>query len=146
MSAFLLPKPHYDALIQASITYGLLRFENADAMGVLLLRNNHRALHERYGDPVPEVIDYQFSGIEAPLDPAVILAAARSYVYQCAESDVLHRLAEAAIAPLEDTCRLAIVEVLGDARGFDPQFIGDAERGWCITDLCDAVFREEVAQ
>lgn len=87
MSAWLVEKGHIDVLVQAAFVEGLLPHyaEDANALGKLLWRENHLSLNARYGDPVPDEIDYTFEGVEAPLDDTHLSAAVHCYDYQTCE-------------------------------------------------------------
>lgn len=84
MSAWTVSKAHIDVLVQAMIDEQVIDPEQATAIGATLWRENYRSVNYRYRrhDPVPR---YTFRGIEAPLDPAVVVKSAACYHYQCAE-------------------------------------------------------------
>ena len=142
MSVFLLPKAHYDALVQAAVQYGLCRLDDADDLGRSLLRENYLSLAARYGDPVPETIDYRFEGVEAPLDPYVLVAAARSYRYQsCEHAGFADSDAETLVELLLTALAVDLRENYDEPTAGSAHFIGNAETGWVIDELVEAVAR-----
>jgi hypothetical protein len=142
MSAFLLPKAHYDALVQAAVQYGLCRLDDADDLGRTLVRETYVSLAARYGDPIPETIDYRFEGVEAPLDPYVLVAAARSYRYQsCEHRGYVDSDAETLVDLLLTALAVDLRENYDEPTAGWGDFIGDAETGWVIDDLNEAVAR-----
>ena len=83
MSAWLVTKDHIDCLVQSLFVAGLIEPDQTNQIGAELWLENHRSLNDRYGDPVPEKLEYAFTGIEAPLDPAIVLKLLDCYNYQC---------------------------------------------------------------
>lgn len=132
MSAWLVTKAHIDAIVQTAIVEGLATMEGADDLGAALWLENHRSLHARYGDPIPEKIDYTYEGIESPLDPVKVYTLLRCYDYQTCEHDAWHDSTNP-MATLVDTLASTFLDRLG----------GDTEiisRGpWGINDLREAV-------
>lgn len=129
MSAWLLAKGHVDAIVQASIVTGQIQMSEADDLGAALFTENYLSLNARYGDQIPDKINYTFSGIEAPLDPHIIRAAIASWDYQSCEhgdafynSDIYKKMME-------------LSDLLND--GSD----ADYNRGWCIEDIDEAVLK-----
>ena len=89
MSAWLVSKGHIDVLVQAALVEGLLPnyAQTPDDLGKLLWLENHLSLEARYGDDVPDDIEYTFRGVEAPLGDAHLSAAIHCYNYQSCEHD-----------------------------------------------------------
>ena len=87
MSAWLVTKDHIDCLVQSLFVAGLIEPDQTNQIGAELWLENHRSLNDRYGDPVPEKLEYAFTGIEAPLDPAVVLKQVDCYNYQSCEGE-----------------------------------------------------------
>jgi hypothetical protein len=85
MSAWLVSHAHIDALVQQMIVEQIIQPSQATKVGTALWMENHLSLHARYRDPIPELIDYQFAGIEAPLIPEAIVMLAHCYDYQSCE-------------------------------------------------------------
>lgn len=98
MSAFLVGNAHIDALVQACGIEGLIpvpaQGDPASQFGRALLFENHRSLRARYADlcpDSPDEIDYQFTGVEAPLDDLEVIRAAMCWQYQsCEHGDRFH--------------------------------------------------------
>jgi hypothetical protein len=73
--------------VQSLFVAGLIEPDQTNQIGAELWLENHRSLNDRYGDPVPEKLEYTFTGIEAPLDPAVVLKQVDCYNYQSCEGE-----------------------------------------------------------
>jgi hypothetical protein len=88
MSAFVVGKAEIDLLVQAGINERLVVLDAAtpSAVGAMLWAENVASVNWRYddADPVP---DYEFSGIEAPLDDVVVVKQIACYRYQSCEHD-----------------------------------------------------------
>ena len=87
MSAWLVSKAHIDCLVQSMFVTGVIEMDQKDEIGKELWLENHRSLNDRYGDPIPAHLPYEFEGIEAPLDPAIVLRLTRCYDYQSCEGE-----------------------------------------------------------
>lgn len=107
MSAFVISDAHLDALVQSAIVARLHRsdttpmnFGNATETGWVLLGQNVRSV--LVSTPCPEQLMtavygpdrhdestplYRFSGVEAPLDPAIMHSLWRCYRYQASDTD-----------------------------------------------------------
>jgi hypothetical protein len=98
MSAWIVSKPHIDALVQEMIARDLIRLDQADATGRELWEECRRSVAYRYpndtGDndrPGPvgltdeRMAQYEFEGVEAPLHPEAIAYACNCYEYQSCE-------------------------------------------------------------
>lgn len=84
MSAWIVSKGHVDCLVQSLAMEGIISFNEADAVGQDLWRENHRSINYRY-DERRRTPKYAFEGVEAPLDPAVVLKQVVCYDYQSCE-------------------------------------------------------------
>lgn len=91
MSAFVVSKAHVDALVQSLIVNDLATFETADDLGKNIWQENVDAFNDyysnRYSDECPDVDSYKFTGIEAPLHPALVVRQVCCYRYQCCTLD-----------------------------------------------------------
>lgn len=98
MSAWIVSKPHIDALVQEMIARQMIEPEQATVVGCELWEECRRSVAYRYpydtgnGDrPGPcDLTDelmaqYVFEGVEAPLHPEAILTAIHCYRYQSCE-------------------------------------------------------------
>ena len=83
MPAHLVTKDHIDCLVQSLFVAGLIEPDQTNQIGAELWLHNYQNLNDRYGKPIPETIDYTYTGIEAPLDPAIVLKQLDCYNYQC---------------------------------------------------------------
>lgn len=84
MSAWIVNKPHIDALVQALIEYRLIGPSHATEIGRDLWAENHKSVNYRYGE-AEKAPEYKFEGVEAHVDPAVIARNIRCYWYQTCE-------------------------------------------------------------
>ena len=87
MSALLSTKATIDCLVQSMVVTGVIEMDQKNEIGKELWLENYRSLNARYGDSVPAHLPYKFAGIEAPLDPAVVLRLTRFYDYQSCEGE-----------------------------------------------------------
>jgi hypothetical protein len=116
VSAWIVSKPHIDCLVQACVVEGLVPLDQATETGRMLWQENHNSIADRYADddPVgscnaksvthcPEVADYHFEGIEAPLDDAIVRWQINCFDYQSCEHEawetsearaLVHKLAD----------------------------------------------------
>jgi len=143
MSAWLVSKSHIDMIVQAAMVEGLAD-GNADELGRMLWRENHLSLAARYGDPVPDPVEYTFAGVEAPLDDFVVYRNLGCYSYQSCEHDGWND-SEACqlIQALETTLELRHagqgVDFTRDGGPYAT--IGGRRLPWGIDDLMQAVAR-----
>jgi hypothetical protein len=87
MSAWIVTKDHIDVLVQAIIVEHGGNFDTtADNLGQMLWNENHESVNARYREDT-ETLGYAFVGMEAPLDPVVVLKAINCYDYQSCEHD-----------------------------------------------------------
>lgn len=89
MSAFLLQRPHIDALVQQLIHEKIITNHMATEIGQQLIFENIKSLHYRYGDLMPSdpsQVDYEFQPSATPLDIRCIYIAIKSWTYQTCES------------------------------------------------------------
>ena len=132
MSCFIVDKGTIDTIVQAMIAEGLCPAHNGSMVGRVLLRQNVYAYTKRYqGETTAEMMgdvrQYRFRGIEAPLDPAIVLQQVRCYQYQCIDDPIF-----------EQSPARALVAELARALG---------ERGvkaagpWGVADIAEAVAR-----
>jgi hypothetical protein len=84
VSAWIVSKGHIDCLVQSLIAEGLATFADADEVGQMLWHENHLSIQARYGDE-PDTPLYHFTGVEAPLDDAIVYKQAQCYDYQSCE-------------------------------------------------------------
>jgi hypothetical protein len=84
MSAWIVTKAHIDVLVQAMVVEGIVPMDQATETGKTLWRENHRSVNYRYSER-SRTPAYTFTGIEAPLDAAVVFKAAACYEYQTCE-------------------------------------------------------------
>lgn len=84
MSAWIVAKPHIDALVQSLVVAGLVPLDQATETGQMLWKENHRSVNYRYGER-RRTPSYTFTGIEAPLDPVVMVKQCGCYSYQTCE-------------------------------------------------------------
>jgi hypothetical protein len=88
MSAWLVSKAHIDCLVQAMAVEGVIAFDQATTTGRLLWNENCLSLGARYDDPIPpEIGDYVFKGVGAPLDDAIVRNQIGCYGYQSCEHE-----------------------------------------------------------
>lgn len=97
MSAWIVSKGHIDCLVQASIAERLTAPHEANETGRMLWQECFNSVVYRYpndGDgerPGPrdfrdaDVDDYEFRGVEAPLDDAIVVWQIHCYDYQSCE-------------------------------------------------------------
>lgn len=107
MSAWIVSKPHIDALVQSLIVEGFVPASEATATGRMLWEECRRSVAHRYPNdadgewPGPvdfttqSITDYRFEGVEAPLDDAVIAKNIDCYEYQSCEHGDEWRASEA---------------------------------------------------
>lgn len=84
MSAWIVSKTHVDALVQACVIERIITPEQATELGKHLWQENHRSVNYRYGER-KRTPAYEFRGVEAPLDDAVIRRNIECYWYQTCE-------------------------------------------------------------
>lgn len=87
MSAWTVSHAHIDCLVQAGIEHRLVIADQhtPSALGRMLWDENYRQVNYRYGEDHPTP-DYRFRGIEARLDPVIVVKALACYRYQCWEN------------------------------------------------------------
>ena len=132
MSCFVVDHGTIDTIVQGMITEGLCPPHNGSMVGRVLLRQNVYAYTKRYkGESTAELMgdvrQYRFRGIEAPLDPAIVLQQVKCYQHQCIDDPTFEG----------SPARALVVEL---ARTL-------AERGvsaagpWGVADISEAVAR-----
>lgn len=85
MSAFIVSKAHIDVLVNAAAQLGVITTRGeALSTGMMLLRENYRAVNHRYGESAAPP-RYRATTTEAEFDPAAICKVIACYVYQIAE-------------------------------------------------------------
>lgn len=86
MSAWIVSKAHVDVLVQAGINEGLVLLSpgTPTAVGRMLWTENHVSVNYRY-DETTEVPNYEFRGVEAPLDDVAVIKAISCAEYQSCE-------------------------------------------------------------
>lgn len=91
MSAFVLPHPHIDALVQSMMVEKIITGHMVDDIGCQLIYENMVSCYTQYphleNKPQLNSIDYHFRGIEAPLNGYCVLVACRGWKYQTCEYD-----------------------------------------------------------
>ena len=88
MSAWMTSRTHRSALTQAAVINQIIDFKEAGWLFNELTRCNRLALHHRYSDPHPSVLDDEHREVvEAPLDTNVLLRNITCWMYQCSEYD-----------------------------------------------------------
>lgn len=131
MSAWIVTKAHIDCIVQQAIVEGLVSAGEATKVGRELWQENHDSVNYRYSESQP-CPAYRFEGIEAPLDPVIVLKQVDCYDYQSCEhpgwdSSEARRLINALRDRLE-------------AKGADWHHLSPAA-AWGIDSLLEAVAR-----
>lgn len=89
MSAWLVTDTHINVIVQSMIVEDLLSVRRSGQIRRLMKWMNHRALHVRYGNELPDLTEVELvdETVEAPLDDAVVRKSLTCWEYQCAEYD-----------------------------------------------------------
>lgn len=89
MSAWIVEKGLIDCLVQSLAVEGIIAWEEADKIGQAFWHENHLSIEARYGDE-PNTPEYHFTGVEAPLDDAIVWKQLNCYEYQTCEISDWH--------------------------------------------------------
>lgn len=139
MSAWIVSKAHIDCLVQSLAMEGIISFADANNIGRELWRENHRSINYRYSER-GRAPKYTFTGIEAPLDPGIVLKQTRCYWYQTCERPDFERSVSARLVEQLETAllgRLGYADMT-DFREHDPRW---NSAPWGIDSLMEAVQR-----
>jgi hypothetical protein len=116
MSSFLVNKKTIDRIVDL---VKIVSMETAnlpkdkDKLGQLIWILNHRALHQRYNDPIPEEVDYTYEFDDCLLGDRI--DALECWLYQCYEGDVPELLLYKEMAEIKDAAK----HLLGRPRDVD---------------------------
>jgi hypothetical protein len=128
MSKFVVTKAHIDALTQWLIVNETpaCRWESANAIGQMLWDENYVSVNSRSADHETLVAPrYEFAGIEAELDPDIMVKQWRCYDYQTRQ----HPGYEASLAAA--FVRYALKHFNGTQHGAGPWGISDLQEAIC---------------
>ena len=92
MSAWIVTKAHIDALMTAALDYGAINgygthkseLDEADKIGAMLWRENHKSVNHRYNENIP-VPEYHYQRRAVPLTPVEVVKAVHCLEYQSCE-------------------------------------------------------------
>jgi hypothetical protein len=147
MSAWMTTRTHRSAIVQAAVVEQTIEMVEAGWLFDELTRINRLALHHRYGEPHPDLLDYEHREVaEAPLDNDVLIKNIGCLRYQCAEYDDWDR--EPAMLVIEDL-RLHLLATEGyeqNDEGFDRWYRERDREGipWGIDKWSQVVAVEQV--
>jgi hypothetical protein len=132
VSCFVVDHGTIDTIVQGMITEGLCPPHNGSMVGRVLLRQNVYAYTKRYQDVTTAEMmgsarQYRFRGIEAPLDPAIVLQQVKCYQYQCIDDPIFE----------QSPARALVVEL---ARTLEERGVS-AAGPWGVADITEAIAR-----